>query len=219
MDLAGAYGIHPLGISVTPLGVDERFQPQSRDLVAAVRAKYGMPERYVLTLASNKPHKNLPLLIEAWALLDELSPASVLVVAGHWDKRYPEAKEAVARLGLQHRVLFISHMADDDLPALYTGASLFVFPSRYEGFGLPPLEAMACGTPVVCGGVSSLPEVVGDAALTVDITRAEAVAEGIIKVLCDDRLRKAMSIRAKQQAARFSWRSTAEATLQVYERI
>jgi alpha-1,3-rhamnosyl/mannosyltransferase len=139
------------------------------------------------------------------------------VLAGHWDPRYPAAREAVTRLGVEQSVRFLPDVAERDLPALYAGAEVFAFPSLYEGFGLPPLEAMACGTPVLCGAESSLPEVVADAALSVDVRHSEALAAGLAHLLGDQALRRELSARGLQQAARFSWRRTAEATLAVYE--
>jgi alpha-1,3-rhamnosyl/mannosyltransferase len=248
-DLAAAYRIAPERVTVTPLAADPRFRPQPPDAIAAARAKYDLPEHYVISLSSNKPHKNLPALIEAWArvldtrdkrqetrderqedketrrqgdeaqsagLVVSLSPC--LVVAGHWDPRYPEARDAAGRLGLGERVRFLGGVAQEDLPALIGGAELFAFPSRYEGFGLPPLEAMACGAPVLCCDTSSLPEVVGEAALRVAPT-AEALAGGLARLLADAQLRAGLREAGPRRARLFSWRKTAEATLAVYERV
>ncbi|HEU4323170.1 MAG TPA: glycosyltransferase family 1 protein [Roseiflexaceae bacterium] len=225
-DFAAAYRVPPGRIAVTPLAADPRFRPLPAAEQAAARARYGLPERYILTLSSNKPHKNLPALVEAYALLVAQESNSTLntqhsklLIAGHWDPRYPEARLAAERLGLGGRVLFLHGVADADLPALYSGAELFVYPSRYEGFGLPPLEALACGLPVVCGGASSLPEVVGDAALLVDPADPAALADGMRRALADEALRARLRAAAPLQAARFSWRRTAELTLRVYERV
>jgi glycosyltransferase involved in cell wall biosynthesis len=239
-DLATAYAIPLDYITITPLAADQRFQPQSRAAITAIRAKYDLPERYVLSLASNKPHKNLVGLIEAWAQLNQtvrpgdqetgsasfetVSPGLLvsrspgLVIAGHWDPRYPAAQVAVERLGLGRQVRFLPDLAEADLPALYSGAEVFAFPSRYEGFGLPPLEAMACGAPVLCCDTSSLPEVVGDAAIRVAPT-PEALAAGLAKLLGDSALRLRLRATGPQHAAQFSWRKTAEATLAVYESV
>jgi alpha-1,3-rhamnosyl/mannosyltransferase len=217
-DLIAAYRIAPGRISTTPLAADPRYRPLPAEALAAARARYGLPERYLLTLCSNKPHKNLPALVEAFALLlrRTAEPPPHLVVAGHWDARYPEAREAAARLGLGDRVIWLADVAEADLPALYGAAELFVYPSRYEGFGLPPLEALACGLPVVCGASSSLPEVVGQAALLADVERPAALAEAVARLLDDPGLRAELRARAPAQAARFSWRRTAELTLQIY---
>lgn len=223
-DFVAAYGVPNGRITVTPLAADARFRPLPAADLAALRARYGLSDHYILTLSSNKPHKNLPTLIEAYAhLLAEegassgKTPSADLIIAGHWDARYPEARATVERLGLGRRVQFLPGVADADLPALYGAATLFVYPSRYEGFGLPPLEALACGLPVVCGGISSLPEVVGDAALLVDPTDPAALAQAMRRVLSDQALQARLRAAALLQAARFSWRRTAELTLQVYE--
>lgn len=220
-DFLSAYLLDPRRITVTPLAADARFAPQPAERIATMCGKYNLPAPYVLSLASNKPHKNLPLLVEAWqkyiATASSSSISPVLVLAGHADPRYPAAREQVEQRGLAHHIRFIENVADDDLPALYAGAQLFVFPSRYEGFGLPPLEAMACGTPIICGDVSSLPEVVGDAALLVDVTDADALATGIAQVLTDSSLQAAMADHSLRQAARFSWHHTARLTMQAYE--
>jgi glycosyltransferase involved in cell wall biosynthesis len=233
-DLIAAYRIPADRISVTSLAADPRFRPQPPEQIAAVRATYDLPARYVLSLASNKPHKNLVALVEAWAQLGSrgegvkgrekvalslshpLTPSPILVVAGHWDPRYPEARAAAERLGLGDTVRFLPGVPEADLPALYSGAEIFAFPSRYEGFGLPPLEALACGAPVLCCDTSSLPEVVGAAALRVAPTPA-ALAEGLARLLADDVLRAELRAAGPRRAALFSWQSTAEATLAVYE--
>jgi glycosyltransferase involved in cell wall biosynthesis len=225
-DLASAYRIPLDRITVTPLAADSRFQPQPHAAIDAVRAKYALPGRYVLSLASNKPHKNLVGLVEAFAQLVKTAEPHLqsaiynleLVLAGHWDPRYPEAQVAVERLGLSRQVRFLPNFAEADLPALYSGAEVFAFPSRYEGFGLPPLEAMACGAPVLCCNTSSIPEVVGDAAVRVAPT-TETLAAGLARLLGDDALRMQLRATGPQRAAQFSWHKTAEATLSVYEQV
>jgi alpha-1,3-rhamnosyl/mannosyltransferase len=234
-DLVAAYGIPAGRIAVTPLAADPRMRPQPPEAISSVRAKYGLPERYVLSLSSNKPHKNLVGLIEAFATLGarglglEASPPSgnsrlkplasslILVIAGHWDSRYPEARMAAERLGLGERVRWLPGVAEADLPALYSGAEVFAFPSRYEGFGLPALEALACGAPVLCCDTSSLPEVVGAAALRVG-TSPVALADGLARLMGDSELRAHLRAAGPARAAQFSWRQTAVATLAAYER-
>jgi len=139
------------------------------------------------------------------------------VIAGHWDPRYPEARELAEQLGLGSAVRFLPGVAEADLPALLSGAEVFVFPSLYEGFGLPPLEALACGAPVLCGDTSSLPEVVGDAALRVDTRNVAALAGGLAQLLGDAALRQRLRAAGPLRAAHFSWRRTADATMAVYE--
>jgi glycosyltransferase involved in cell wall biosynthesis len=232
-DLAMAHHLPAAQIAVTPLAADSRFRPQPPEAVTAARAAYGLGERYILALASNKPHKNLPRLVEAFAMLGGRgwgigdrggipipyppSPTPSLVIAGHWDPRYPEARELAEQLGLGSAVRFLPGVAEADLPALLSGAEVFAFPSLYEGFGLPPLEALACGAPVLCGDTSSLPEVVGDAALRVDTRNVAALAGGLAQLLGDAALRQRLRAAGPLRAAHFSWRRTADATMAVYE--
>ena len=192
---------------------DPRFAPQSATAIAQVRARYALPADFFLYVGSNKPHKNLPLLVQAHVRL----PASVppLVIAGPWDVRYPEARQ----IADPARVRFLGTVDDADLPALYGAALAFVFPSRYEGFGLPVLEAMACGTPVICSNAASLPEVAGDAALLIDPTDASTLTEALQCILDDRALRAQLSARGLEQAARFSWPQAAAKTLAVYRQV
>ena len=225
-DLVRAYGIPAERITVTPLAADPRFRPQPPEATSAVRSKYGLSDRYVLSLASNKPHKNLVALIEAFAQALQISDPNLqsaicnlqLVIAGHWDPRYPQARQMVTQLGIEEHVRFLPGVAEADLPALYGGAELFAFPSLYEGFGLPPLEAIACGAPVLCCNTSSLPEVVGEAALLVKPT-TEALSDGLMRLLKDAALRENLSAAGLRRAALFSWHRTAAATLATYERV
>jgi len=216
-DLLAAFSIAPERVSTTVLASDPRFQPQPAAVIAAVRSRYALPESFVLYLGSNKPHKNLVMLLDAYAQLSPSAPP--LVIAGAWDDRYPEAKQTAAALELGAHVCFLGPIDDADLPALYAAATCFVFPSRYEGFGLPVLEAMACGTPVVCSNVSSLPEVAGDAALLFDPTDATAMAQTIAQLLDDSELRSSLHTRGLAQAARFTWECTAAHTLDVYRKL
>ena len=217
-DLVRYFQVDARRIVVTPLAADARFAPSSPEHVAATCRKHGLPQAYVLYFGSNKPHKNLTRLIQAWNLQRSAAGVgdSVLVIAGHWEPRYAEAKRLVEALGLKDRVIFIGAVDEADLPALYSGARLFVFPSLYEGFGLPVLEAMACGTPVVYSASSSLPEVAGDAGLTFDPGDVEALATTIQRVLANPDLRVHLRQRGLERAAQFTWDRTARATLEVY---
>ncbi len=186
-------------VTAIPLAADPRFQPQPAQAIAAIRHKYNLPERYLLYLGINKPHKNLVQLIEAYAQLHPSSftlHPSPLVIAGAWDDRYPEAKQRAEALGLGDSVRFLGPVDDADLPALYSGCTLFVFPSLYEGFGLPVLEAMACGAPVACGNRSSLPEAAGDAALLFDPTDRDAITAAIQRALTNESLRQSLTRRS-----------------------
>lgn len=215
-DFSTLYGVPPAAITVTPLAADPQFVPQPAAVVAALRERWRLPDRYLLYLGSNKPHKNLPRLIRAFAAAALQSPETGLVVAGAWDPRNPEARQLVRDLGLEDAVRFLPNVPNADLPALYAGATAFVFPSLYEGFGLPVLEAMACGAPVACSNTSSLPEVAGEAAVLFDPTDVQAMATAIIRLLGDEGLRGQLRERGLQRASSFTWQRTAELTLRAY---
>ncbi|MBX0328721.1 glycosyltransferase family 4 protein [Oscillochloris sp. ZM17-4] len=216
-ELAARYHLPHTRVAVTPLAADGRFAPRPPEAVAAIRARYGLPEPYVLYLGSNKPHKNLERLVRAWELAGGRVAGAQLILAGHEDPQHPELRRLVAERGLGARVRFLPNVADADLPAIYSGAAVFAFVSYYEGFGLPPLEAMACGAPVLCARASSLPEVVGDAALLVDPYDTGGIAEGLTRLLGDPALRQGLRERGLRRAGEFSWRHTALGTLRVYE--
>ena len=218
-DLFFDYRIPRERITVTPLAADPRFQPQTSDQIADFRVRYQIPEQYVLYLGSNKPHKNLERLVRAWERLcnEGHNDGVRLLIAGHVDPRYGEIPAFVAERGLSERVRFLPNVPEADLPTLYSGALLFAFPSYYEGFGLPPLEAMACGTPVLCAYASSLPEVVGEAALTVDPYSFLEMAEGLRRLIYSRPLRSRLRKLGLERAKLFNWERTAEATLAVYE--
>ncbi len=231
-DLQRFFNVNPDRIVVTYEGVDGHFKPSTRAEIDRVRQHYALPECYVLYFGSNKPHKNVPRLIEAFAKLGMREQGSEirdrglgirdwrlgigLVIAGHWDDRYPEAKQRVEQLNMKDIVRFIGPVRDDELPALYSGAELFAFPSEYEGFGLPVLEAMACGVPVVCSNRSSLPEVAGDAALLCDPSNIVTLARAIEQALTDRDMRVMLQQHGLARAAQFTWDQTAQDTLHVY---
>jgi glycosyltransferase involved in cell wall biosynthesis len=212
-DLMAAYHVAEEMITVIPLAADARFVPQPAQRVQAVRTYYGLPPRYLLYLGSNKPHKNLTALVQAFA---HVQTDAILVIAGHWDRRYEQPKRLAQTLQLGERVRFLHEVAEPDLPSLLTGALAFVFPSRYEGFGLPPLEAMACGTPVIAANRGALPEVVGNAGMLVELD-PRSLARAMQNILDDSGLRQRLRERGFAQASRFSWASTAQSTVAVYE--
>ncbi len=217
-DLVTFYRVLPRRITVTRLAADDHFRPQSPAAVAAIRQKYGLPSDYVLYLGINKPHKNLIRLVEAWKICHRQRTTGhiPLVIGGAWDPRYPQPKQRAAELGLGEGVRFLGPLPEEDLPALYGGATLFVFPSLYEGFGLPVLEAMACGAPVACSATSSLPEVAGDATLFFDPSDVEDIATTLRRALDDPDLRVALRERGLARARQFSWQQTAQKTLEAY---
>lgn len=217
-DLVSRYGVDPDKIAVTYLGVDARFQPREKGALTHVRQRYGLPQRFILYVGINKPHKNLVKLIEAFgasSMLDDVS----LVIAGKEDKRYPEARLAARRSPAERRILFLEDVREEDLPYIYNLSDLFVFPSLYEGFGLPVLEAMASGLPIVCSNRSSLPEVVGEAGILVDPENVAEMSEAMARALEDDTLREQIRAKGLRRAKEFSWRETARQTLELYRRV
>ncbi|MBI5650019.1 MAG: glycosyltransferase family 4 protein [Chloroflexi bacterium] len=213
-DLVTRLGVARAKISVTPLAADARFAPQAQNEIARVREKYHLPARFILTVGINKPHKNHAALQSA---ISKSQSAIPLVIAGAWDARYAELQSPISNL--QSWVMLIPDIADADLPALYAACELFVFPSLYEGFGLPPLEAMACGAPVICSNASSLPEVVGDAALMFDPRDVDTLTAQITRALNDSALRDELRAKSHARAAQFSWERCARETLNVYRHV
>lgn len=182
------------------------------------REKLGLPERYILFLGTIEPRKNLSRLLSAYTAAAGSIPQS-LVIAGSVGWKTGELFGALESSGLRDRVKFTGFVESRDIPALMTLADFFVFPSLYEGFGLPILEAMACGTPVMTSNVSSMPEVAGDAALLVDPLSTDCIAEGLKELALDRKRREDLRGRGLRRAAEFSWKDTAERTLQVYREI
>ncbi|HZY42048.1 MAG TPA: glycosyltransferase family 1 protein [Anaerolineae bacterium] len=215
-DLIQRLGVPASKIVVTPLAADPCFRPQTADRIAAVRAAYHLPDRYILYFGSNKPHKNLARLVAAFSNLQFPASNFHLVIAGAWDARYNDAKQLAAN---NDRIHFLGPVRETDLPALYGGATAFASVSEYEGFGLPPLEAMACGTPVIASNTSSLPEVIGDAGLLIDPRDVNAIAGALERVLGDADLQRELKQRSLDRAAQFSWARTAQQTLDVYQSI
>lgn len=214
------YHIGYAKITTVPLAADDRFRPQPATAVATLRHKLNLPNKYVLYLGINKPHKNLLRLIEAWELLiPQVPEAPPLVIAGAWDERYAGIKTAVSPQYRNRQIKFIGRIEDADLPALYSGAALFVFPSLAEGFGLPVLEAMACGTAVACSNQSSLPEVGGNAVAYFDPTNCQQMATVLQDLVQDEAKLAELAQKGLAQAAHFSWEGTAVATLAQYRQL
>lgn len=216
-------GMSPERAFVAPLASSPQFHPVAdARVVAEVRRRYGLPEGdYFLTLAAPQPRKNLAHLIRCFfrLLAEGDLPDTYLVLAGSkeqgwmYDEIFAAAGDSPAH---RSRVIFTGYVEDADLAALYSGALAFVFPSLYEGFGLPPLEAMACGTPVITSNVTALPEVVGDAGITVPPTDADALCDALLKVAGDEGLRRELGRLGLERAATFSWENCAEQTVRAY---
>jgi glycosyltransferase involved in cell wall biosynthesis len=209
-------GVPQERIDVVYHGVDPVFRPLPADQVAAFRRRQGMPDRFVLFVGTLEPRKNLVRLVEAFARIRD--GRTRLVLAGGKGWLYGELFARVEGLGLQGEVVFPGYVNNDDLYLWYNAATALAYPSVYEGFGLPVLEAQACGTPVLTSDVSSLPEAAGDAALLVDPYDVEALATGLGRMLTDESLRLELRERGLVHAERFSWPRTAQQTARVYRR-
>jgi len=215
-DAIRIYGIDEAKTTVIYEGVSPHFRRASPQAVAAVRQKYGLPDEFILSVGTIEPRKNLTSLVEAYhALRNERSPLG-LVIVGKKGWLYSGFFTRMHELGLDNKVIFPGFVPDEDLPALYSAAALFVFPSLYEGFGLPVLEALACGAPVITSNASSLPEVAGEAALLVDPNSLEALVRAAREVLSKGRLREDLQAKGPRQAAKFNWQRAAQETLAVY---
>ena len=222
-DLIRTVGVPGERVFVVENAIPENLGPVAdRARLDAVRARYGLGERFVLYLGANDLRKNLNRLIRAYAALPRpLRDAHQLVVAGrqwpHDHPLYPDPKLVVRELGLEDRVVFTGGIPEEEKATLLSAATVFAFPSLYEGFGIPVLEAMACGTPVLTANSSSLPEVTGDAAVLVDPTSVEAIGEGLATLLESPERRRDLAARGVERASRYRWSKVAERTVQVYQ--
>lgn len=192
-------------------GIGAQFRPTSMSQQSKVALEYQLPERFVLSVGSLEPRKNLQNLFAAWAKLRKLVPDVELVIAGGVGKVFSSASVPSA----PPKVQFLGYVRDEDLPSLYGAAELFVFPSLYEGFGFPPLEAMACGCPVVVSNTTSLPEVCGNAASYFDPSDCEDIAQTILEALLDDELKQKHRKDGLRHITRFTWRRSAEELMNI----
>ncbi len=222
-DIIDALKIPAERIRVIYQGVSESLKPvEDAEKLAAARARYGLTGRYVFYLGGLDARKNVPQLVRAFSQLYKRlgDPTLQLLISGNPDKHsgslFPDPRPVGADLGMNGQIIY-RFVEDEDKATLYSGASVFVFPSLYEGFGLDPLEAMACGAPVVCSNRTSLPEVVGDAALTIDPEDLPAMVDAMYRVLTSSELSADLKARGLARAKLFDWRKTASETLTVYE--
>jgi glycosyltransferase involved in cell wall biosynthesis len=217
-DISKLLGIADNKVDVVPCGADEDFQPmENQQILDDFRGKRGLPERIILFVGTIEPRKNLTALLKGYALLKKRTPPPRLVIAGAKGWHHQEVFSAVEELGLREDVIFPGYIPQEDLPLWYNAAELFIYPSLYEGLGLPPLEAMACGTPVITSNTSSLPEVVGEAGILVDPHSVEEIAEAMQRLLTDSSLQAEMRTRGLDRAREFSWQKAAQRTVRVYE--
>jgi glycosyltransferase involved in cell wall biosynthesis len=216
-------GVAPERVQVTPLAAAQHFQPVNDPAqINATRARYGIPEGdYLLSLAAIQPRKNLAHLIRCFLRLlaerPSLEANLILVGKPSWifDDVFSVVDSTTQRRG---KVLFTGYVLDEDLSSIYSGASAFVFPSLYEGFGLPPLEAMQCGTPVVTSNNTAFPEVIGDAGLMIDPKDEDGLCQAMLDVITDGNLRRQLSAKGLERAKQFSWANCAEQTVTLYRK-
>ena len=221
-DLVKEYHIPAEKIYIIPPGVGQKFQQlKDRGRIDEALKRLGIHHSYIVCPSALIPRKNQLMLVEAFAYLQNLQPGNYrLVILGSAEPGYlRQVRKRIAYLGLKNKVLIIPSVSEEDLVALYNGAFLCVYPCIYEGFGLPALEAMACGTPVIVANTSSIPEVVGKAGILVDPFNVNEMAKAIHRVLMDPKLQKNLISKGLNRAKKFSWEKTAEKTLALYRNI
>ncbi len=214
-DIHRLYGVSPARIDVITPGTADIFRPLPAEEVAAFCRRQSLPNSFFLHVGTLQPRKNIPVLLEALSILNR--PEAILVLVGGKGWIYDEIFERVDRLGLRDRVRFEGYAIDEDLPRWYNAATALVLPSLYEGFGMPVVEALACGTPVIASNSSSLPEAGGDVALYFDPRDAAALAGQMARVLDDPTVRRRAQTEGPKHAARFSWPRAGEQLAVVYE--
>ncbi len=214
------YNVPPDKITVIYEGVNPALAPVADpDCIAAARAKYAHNLPFLFFVSTIEPRKNIPALVDAVRLLRGRGLPHRLLISGRKGWLYQGVFDHVRQTGMESEVDFLDYVPDADLPALFAACDAFVFPSFYEGFGLPPLEAMACGAPVVCSNTSSLPEVVGHAALLIDPREPGEIADAVERIVGDAGLRAELKNRGLAQAAKFSWERAARETAALYRRV
>jgi glycosyltransferase involved in cell wall biosynthesis len=222
-DIIDTYGIAPERVTTIPIAAPAHFRPVTDDEeIQRVRHTYDIAGDYILSVGSIQPRKNLTRLVAAYARLrreraEGKLPKLVIVGKPAW--LYDETLRAIQESGIGDLTVLTGYVPAADLPALYSGAVCFVYPSYFEGFGLPPLEAMQCGAPVIAGNRTSLPEVLGDAGLLVDPFDEAAIASAIARLIDDSDLRAELRVKGLQRARGFDWHETARRTLAVYRQI
>lgn len=206
-------------IKVVYSGVNERFYPvEDKMIIGRIKDKYGIKNRYILYVGNIEPKKNLVRLVEAFSQLkNSIDGYNLVIGGGGWD--FDRVFQKVNELNLQEEVIFTGYVSDEDLPTLYSGAEIFVFPSLYEGFGLPVIEAMACATPVITSNIASLPELARDAGILIDPFKVEDIAGAMYQLLTDTNLKIELRGKGLQRANLFSWEKTARETLAVYKEL
>ena len=221
-DIVDTYRIAPDRVSVTPAAAPSHFKPiEDETELRKIREIYGIERDYILSVSSIQPRKNLIRLIEAYSCLRGLRPEGKLpqlILVGKRGWLDNETFRAAQRHSANNDIAFTGYVAEKDLPALYSGATCFVYPSFFEGFGLPVLEAMQCGAPVIAGNRTSIPEVVGKAGLLFDPFDTNSLVQALTRVLDDSEYRAALRIQGLERAREFDWKQTARMTLQAYQK-
>lgn len=208
-DVVKFYGYDADRLAVVPLAYDRDLFNEANHREGVV-ARYGIERPFILMVGAGYPHKNLHRVIQAFSTLADRIEHDIVIIGGNSPYKM-QLRELVQELKLEDRVHFVGYVPDADLPSFYAEAACFAYPTLYEGFGLPILEAMACGTPVVCSNTSSLPEVAGDAALMFDPEDEQEIAHSLERILTDSALRNSLQSRARENVSRFSWQATAKA--------
>jgi glycosyltransferase involved in cell wall biosynthesis len=220
-DLMELMRIPPEKIRVIYNGVNPRFRPlDDRDYLARVARQYRLPKQFLLFVGLFSPRKNIAGILQAYAILKKKHQIiHQLVMVGERGWLYRADLELVQRLGLESDVVFPGFVEDEDLPAVYNLADVFIFPSLYEGFGLPVLEAMACGTPVVTSDLSALPEVVGDAGVLIDPRNPEEIASGVYRLLSNSKLASGLARAGLERSSHFTWTNAARELMAVFQEL
>jgi glycosyltransferase involved in cell wall biosynthesis len=222
-DIIETYGVDSERVTAIPLAAPAHFGPVNNEKeLQRVRHIYGIDGDYILSVSSIQPRKNLPRLVRAFASLRNKRQAGTLpklVLVGKCAWLYDETLRALQETGMEDSVILTGYVPQSDLPALYSGAVCFVYPSYFEGFGLPPLEAMKCGAPTIVGNNTSLPEVVGDAGILIDPFDISAIAAAIERLIDDSDFRHQLAVKGLARARMFDWHETARQTLDIYKQV
>lgn len=216
-DIIEFYSVPEKNISVVHLAADEEMRAVEEEKIIEAQKTYNLPRNYVLYVGTIEPRKNIPFLIECFAKAKQYYRFDhKLVIAGGRGWKYESVDQKIEEMKLENEIIFTGYIADQDLPAIYSGASLFLFPSIFEGFGLPVLEAMQCGVPVIASNTSSLPEVVGDAGRLLPLDNSSDWIDSIGELLVNQKENQSYRDKGLEKAKQFSWKKTAEETLNVY---
>lgn len=215
-EIIDEFNVAPSMVTAVPLAPDPLFVPCGDDAVKDVRHKYNLPASYLLFVSSLEPRKNIDLLIKALTIARTDIPLVLVGWQGWGEKNW---LDKVKRQNLSNKILFTGHIPDYDLQAVYSGAKALVYPSLYEGFGLPIVEAMACNCPVICSNTASMPEVAGDAAILIDPDRSDELAHAIETIVHDSQTRYKLVTKGASRAAGFTWNDTAIQTFEVFKKV